>query len=79
MRMSGGTGGTFCVDLLTGKCGDVDECNLDCDCPTGKICAKDTCCGNNICVDTRTCGNGMSPSRLFRKDAGVLDTELLSL
>jgi hypothetical protein len=36
-----------CVDLRTGHCPTIDECDGDRDCPAGAVCVKvGACCGN---------------------------------
>ncbi|KAF3924828.1 hypothetical protein ABW21_db0203153 [Orbilia brochopaga] len=64
----------FCATYMTLPiCEESQSCKADSECPLGKICGSLACCGNRVCIEPhglgamKTCGNPISPSRLFRK------------
>ncbi|KAK6341242.1 hypothetical protein TWF696_008328 [Orbilia brochopaga] len=65
----------FCATYMTLPiCPEAQVCKADKECPLGQICGSVACCGKKrICVEPhglgamKTCGNSVTPSRLFRK------------
>lgn len=60
-------GGGLCADGQT-PCAGLADCTVDSDCPTGRLCALNTCCTRGVCIASNNeCENGGSPLLLFAK------------